>query len=86
MINLSKELKIWKTVWIGALITSILFVIGKYLLGLYFAEAQPSAAGTVVLLLLWVSYSCLILFFGTQFTWVFSNRYGFGIQSNLKTE
>jgi membrane protein len=78
----------WKTVWIGALITSILFVIGKSLLGLYFGEAEPGstygAAGTVVLILLWVSYSCLILFFGAQFTWVFSNRYGLGIQSTSK--
>ena len=80
----------WKTVWIDALITSILFVIGKFLLGLYFGEAQPGstygAAGTVVLILLWVSYSCLILFFGAEFTWVFSNRYGLGIQPSSKTE
>jgi membrane protein len=78
----------WKTVWIGALITSILFVIGKFLLGVYFGEANPGstygAAGTIVLILLWVSYSCLILFFGAEFTWVFSKRYGLGIQS--KTE
>ncbi|MEO9892026.1 YihY/virulence factor BrkB family protein [Aurantibacter sp.] len=74
----------WKTVWIGALITSILFVLGKFLLGLYFAEANPGstygAAGTIVLILLWVSYSCLILFFGAQFTWVYANRYGLGVQ------
>lgn len=80
----------WKTVWIGALITSVLFVIGKFLLGLYFGEAQPGttygAAGTVVLVLLWVSYSCLILFFGAEFTWVFSKRYGLGIQSNSNSE
>jgi len=48
----------WKTVWIGALITAILFVLGKFLLGLYFGEADPGstygAAGTVVLILLWV--------------------------------
>jgi membrane protein len=79
----------WKTVWIGALITSILFVFGKFLLGLYFGEANPGsiygAAETIVLVLLWVSYSCLILFFGAEFTWVFSKRYGLGIQSNLKS-
>ncbi|MBC8768872.1 YihY/virulence factor BrkB family protein [Arenibacter sp. BSSL-BM3] len=76
----------WKTVWIGALITAILFVFGKFLLGLYFGEADPGstygAAGTVVLILLWVSYSCLILFFGAEFTWVYANRYGFGIKAN----
>ena len=80
----------WKTVWIGALITSVLFVIGKFLLGLYFGKAQPGttygAAGTVVLVLLWVSYSCLILFFGAEFTRIFSKRYGLGIQPNSKEE
>ncbi|MGY0392857.1 YihY/virulence factor BrkB family protein [Bizionia sp. KMM 8389] len=74
----------WKTVWIGAFITAVLFVLGKFLLGLYFGQANPGstygAAGTIVLILLWVSYSCLILFFGAQFTWVFSERYGLGIQ------
>ncbi|MBU2975538.1 YihY/virulence factor BrkB family protein [Zobellia sp. B3R18] len=72
----------WKTVWIGALITAVLFVLGKSLLGYYFGEADPGstygAAGTIVLILLWVSYSCLILFFGAEFTWVYAKRYGHG--------
>jgi membrane protein len=76
----------WKTVWIGSLITSVLFVFGKFLLGVYFGEADPAstygAAGTIVLILLWVSYSCLILFFGAEFTWVFAKRYGLGIASS----
>ncbi|HLV39597.1 YihY/virulence factor BrkB family protein [Xanthomarina sp.] len=80
----------WKTVWIGAMITSVLFVLGKFLLGLYFGKADPGstygAAGTIVLILLWVSYSCLILFFGAQFTWVYAKRYGLGIQSNIKNK
>ncbi|MBJ7882358.1 YihY/virulence factor BrkB family protein [Gelidibacter salicanalis] len=70
----------WKTVWIGAFITAILFTLGKYLLGLYFGTANPGstygAAGTIVLILLWVSYSCLIFFYGAAFTRVFSLRYG----------
>ncbi|OBX27152.1 membrane protein [Gelidibacter algens] len=70
----------WKTVWVGALITAILFTLGKYLLGLYFGTANPGstygAAGSIVLVLLWVSYSCLIFFFGAEFTRVFSQRYG----------
>lgn len=78
----------WKTVWIGALITAVLFVFGKFLLGIYFGKANPGttygAAGTIVLILLWVSYSCLILFFGAEFTWVYSKRYGMGIQANYK--
>ena len=73
----------WKTVWIGAVITSILFVLGKMLLSLYFTQMEPGstygAAGSVVLILLWVSYSCLILFFGAEFTYVYANRYGDGI-------
>ncbi|MBU2997732.1 YihY/virulence factor BrkB family protein [Cellulophaga baltica] len=74
----------WKTVWTGAFITAILFVIGKSLLGYYFGEANPGstygAAGTIVLILLWVSYSCLILFFGAEFTYMYAKRYGFAIQ------
>ncbi|WP_452226051.1 YihY/virulence factor BrkB family protein [Lacinutrix cladophorae] len=74
----------WKSVWIGAFITAILFVLGKFLLGLYFGRADfdstYGAAGTVVLILLWVSYSCLILFFGAEFTRVYAEKYGFGIK------
>lgn len=80
----------WKTVWIGALITAVLFVLGKFLLGLYFGEADPGstygAAGTIVLILLWVSYSCLILFFGAEFTKVYANRYGMGIEGNFSNK
>lgn len=79
----------WKAVWIGALLTAILFVLGKSLLGFYFGEADPGstygAAGTVVLILLWVSYSCLILFFGAEFTWVYANEYGYNIKQDVKT-
>lgn len=76
----------WKTVWIGAFLTAFLFVLGKLFLSLYFAQMEPGstygAAGTIVLILLWVSYSCLILFFGAEFTYVYANRYGSGIQPN----
>lgn len=69
----------WRAVWFGAFITAVMFVIGKFLLGLYFGEAKPGstygAAGTIVLILLWVSYSCLILFFGAQFTYVYAKTY-----------
>ncbi|GAA4232615.1 hypothetical protein GCM10022291_07760 [Postechiella marina] len=69
----------WKTVWIGAILTAFLFVIGKLLLGIYFGQANPGstygAAGTIVLILLWVSYSSLILFFGAEFTYVYAECY-----------
>jgi membrane protein len=71
----------WGSVWIGAFITSILFTLGKEILTVYFGEASPAsvygAAGSIVIILLWVSYSCLILFFGAEFTWVFTRRYGY---------
>lgn len=70
----------WKSVWVGAFITAILFTIGEFLLGLYFGASNPGstygAAGSVILILLWVSYSSLILFFGAMFTYVYANRYG----------
>ena len=69
----------WKTVWIGAFITALLFILGKFLLGLYFGASNPAstygAAGSIVLVLLWVSYSCLIFFFGAEFTRVYSIKY-----------
>lgn len=62
----------WKTNLIGAFMTSLLFLIGKYLIGFYFAKSDPAsaygAAGSVVLLLLWIYYTCLIMFFGAEFT------------------
>ncbi len=71
----------WRSVWIGAFITSLLFVIGKEILSYYFSEASPGsvygAAGSMIIVLLWVSYSCLILFFGAEFTWVYTRRYGY---------
>jgi membrane protein len=62
----------WRHVWIGSLVTAILFEIGKFALGLYFGKADPGsgygAAGSIILILLWVSYSSMIVFFGAEFT------------------
>ncbi|MBA3707149.1 MAG: YihY/virulence factor BrkB family protein [Bacteroidetes bacterium] len=62
----------WKNVWVGAILTGFLFILGKYGLSLYFGKAQPAsvygAAGSIVLMLLWVSYSSMIVFFGAEFT------------------
>lgn len=74
----------WKSVWVGAIVTSLLFSIGKTLLGLYFGIANPAssfgAAGTIILIMLWVNYTCLILFFGAEFTKVFAENYGHPIR------
>ncbi|MEQ8217018.1 MAG: YihY/virulence factor BrkB family protein [Arenibacter sp.] len=78
----------WPTVKIGAILTSLLFVLGKSALGYYFGLAEPGstygAAGTIVLILLWVSYSCLILFFGAEFTYNYAEKFGYGIKPNSR--
>ncbi|WP_291860654.1 YihY/virulence factor BrkB family protein [Marinilabilia sp.] len=70
----------WRSVWVGSFITSSLFSIGKEVLSFYFGEASPGsvygAAGSIIIILLWVSYSCLILFFGAEFTWIYARHYG----------
>ncbi|MBC7641295.1 MAG: YihY/virulence factor BrkB family protein [Flavobacterium sp.] len=69
----------WKHVWLGSLVTGLLFTIGKMALAYYFGKAQPAsvygAAGSVILILLWVSYSSMILFFGAEFTAAFAKMY-----------
>lgn len=69
----------WRQVWLGAAVTALLFAIGKFALGLYFAKADPAgaygAAGSIVLILLWVSYSSMIVFFGAEFTKAYANYY-----------
>jgi membrane protein len=74
----------WKSVWTGAIITSVLFTIGKELLSFYFGEASPEsiygAAGSIIIVMLWVSYSSLIVFFGAEVTWIYAGRYGHGIK------
>jgi membrane protein len=70
----------WRDVWLGALLTTILFVIAKYLLGLYFGTSNPGstygAAGSIILIMLWVSYSGIILLFGAEFTRVLAKKSG----------
>ncbi|TQD40158.1 YihY/virulence factor BrkB family protein [Haloflavibacter putidus] len=73
IIRLLPDIKIkWKTTFIGASLTTILFLIGKYVLSFYFGQSNPASvyggASSVVLILLWVYYSCMILFFGAEFT------------------
>ena len=69
----------WRYVWVGAFLTGLLFEIGKFALGLYFGKAEPGSrygtAGSVVLVLLWVSYSSMIVFYGAEFTKAYADHY-----------
>jgi membrane protein len=74
----------WRDVWIGAAFTAFLFMIGHFLISWYLGKSNIAstygAAGSVVLILTWVSYSSQILFFGAEFTQVYATRYGQAIR------
>ncbi|ESQ81003.1 YihY/virulence factor BrkB family protein [Asticcacaulis sp. YBE204] len=69
----------WRDVWVGALITAILFAVGKSLIGLYLGNAAIGstygAAGSLVVLLVWIYYSVQIIFFGAEITQVYAGRH-----------
>jgi membrane protein len=69
----------WRHVWVGSLVTAFLFDIGKFALGFYFGKANPGtgygAAGSVILIMLWVSYSSMIVFYGAEFTHAYAGIY-----------
>lgn len=75
----------WRDVWIGAIVTALLFTGGKFLLGWYLGRGSTTsvygAAGSIVALLLWVYYSTLILFFGAEFTQVYAKAHNRGLQT-----
>jgi membrane protein len=62
----------WKITLYGAALTTVLFLIGEFLIGFYFGQSNPGSvyggASSIILILLWVNYTCLILFFGAEFT------------------
>jgi len=74
----------WRDVWIGALITATLFVLGKFLIAFYISYANPGsafgAAGSAIVLLVWINYSSLIIFFGAEFTQEFADAFGQKVQ------
>lgn len=73
----------WKSVWTGAILTAVLFTLGKFLLSLYFAEFKPTSAfgkaGTIILIMMWINYSCMLIFFGAEFTKVYAEKKGYKI-------
>jgi membrane protein len=70
----------WRDVWVGALATSVFFTVGKLLIGLYLGHSTVAstygAAGSVVVILVWVYYSAQLLFFGAELTQVLTRRWG----------
>jgi membrane protein len=70
----------WRNVWVGAAVTALLFTIGKSLIGLYLGRSTVAsvygAAGSLVVILLWIYYSAQVVFFGAEFTKVYSRRVG----------
>ncbi|MBA3683384.1 MAG: YihY/virulence factor BrkB family protein [Bacteroidetes bacterium] len=87
---------LWKDVWVGAFVTSLLFLLGKYLIGYYLKHntsiSAYGAAGSMIIILLWVYYSAIILYFGAEFTQVYvrhkkrriePNRYAVWVEKNI---
>lgn len=70
----------WRDVWVGALVTALLFTIGKVLIGLYIGKSGVAsgfgAAGSLVVVLIWVYYSAQIFLVGAEFTWVYARTLG----------
>ncbi len=73
----------WRDVLVGASVTALLFVIGKFLIGFYLGRSNPGeafgAAGSLAIMLVWIYYSSMILLFGAEFTQTWAERRGGGI-------
>ncbi|OLY93742.1 membrane protein [Cnuella takakiae] len=76
----------WRDVWAGSIATAILFMIGKFAIGLYIGKSEVGStygtAGSLVVLILWVYYSAIILYFGAEFTKAYALEYGSDIRPN----
>ena len=70
----------WHDVWLGAIVTSLLFTVGKFLIGLYIGKSGVAsgfgAAGSLVVVFIWVYYSAQIFLLGAEFTWVYAKTLG----------
>ena len=80
----------WKDVWVGAIITALLFTLGKFFIGLYLGRGSLGstygAAGSLIVFLAWVFYSAQILLFGAELTQVYARKYGKKIRPNSHAE
>ena len=70
----------WRDVWLGAAVTALLFALGKFLIGLYLGKSSVAsafgAAGSLVVMMVWVYYSAQIFLLGAEFTWVYAHEHG----------
>jgi membrane protein len=73
----------WRDAWVGAAVTSMLFTLGKWLIGWYLVHSTITsaygAAGSLIVILLWVYYSAQVCLIGAEFTWVYAHHYSSGI-------
>ncbi len=80
----------WRDVWPGALLTAVLFTLGKYAIGLYLAHSSVGsaygAAGSLVIILLWIYYSAQIFLLGAEFTKVYARRCGSPVRPTLNAQ
>jgi membrane protein len=76
----------WRDVSKGAILTGVLFILGRYLISLYVAKSEVAtvygAAGSIIIIMVWVYYTAVILYFGAEFTKVYSIKYGSKIMPN----
>jgi membrane protein len=70
----------WYDVWIGAAVTALLFTVGRFLIGLYIGKSGVAssfgAAGSLIVIFVWVYYSAQVFLMGAEFTWLFAKQYG----------
>jgi membrane protein len=70
----------WRYVWLGAAVTALLFLVGRYVIGYYLTISQSGstfgAAGSLIVLLIWIYYSALIFLLGAEFTQVYAKKFG----------
>lgn len=78
----------WRDVWLGSISTAFLFTVGKFFIGYYLAASSIAssfgAAGSVVIVLVWIYYSACILFFGAEITKIYARKFGSGIVPNSR--
>jgi membrane protein len=77
---------VWHDVWVGAAATSLLFTVGQFLLGIYLSQSATGsvygAAGSLIVLLVWIYYSAMMFLLGAEFTYVYSQHFGSQIEPN----